>query len=370
MQKLFLFLFLSLFFTPIFAQFANGFSFGTDYSYGKLLKHSAKQTFPVNEPCTAFSIEGMKQTNGKGYWSGLRKYPRVGFSLIYKQYGNDTLLGSALGFFPQLDLFMLRKGKWNIFTRLGYGIAYLNRPYDRLTNTENTAIGSHLNNYTTLGLCAEYKINPYFFVRLGGFVAHSSNGHTRTPNLGLNTATLRVGVHYMLKPAEKPVAFPYEKYPIHKKPIFGLRMGIGMTEVSSVPDGPIYPVYVYSPYLIFNQSGKSRWWTGMEFSFDRSVKDWAKNQEVELNTQEVKYKRFTVYGAHEFMFGRIGVLTELQVYADKVPTNRNFWAAKIGPNVYLLRPHKSQRRNLYAGIYLKAEYFIAQYVEGTMGLTF
>lgn len=370
MQKALLYILFFLFSAPIFAQFANGLSFGADYSYGKLLKHSAKQTFPVNAPCTAISIEGMKQSNGKGYWSGLHGYPRIGFSFLYKKYGNDSLLGSAVGFFPQLDLFILKKEKFNLYTRLCYGVAYLNRPYDRLTNTENTAIGSHLNNYTTVGLCAEYNLNAHIFLRLGGFFAHSSNGHTRTPNLGLNTATLRFGVHYLLKPAEKPVAFPYEKYPVHKKPIFGVRMGIGMTEVSALPDGPIYPVYIYSPFVIFNHSGKSRWWTGMELSFDRSVKDWVKNEEVDTKSKQAIYKHFTVYGAHEFMFGRVGFLTEFQVYADKIPTNKDFWAAKIGPNVYLLRPHKSPRKNLFAGIYLKSHYAIAQYVEGTLGLTF
>ena len=70
MRLIFLYILLSLFSVSVFAQFANGLSFGADYSYGKLLKHSAKQTIPVNEPCTAISIEAMKQSNGKGYWSG------------------------------------------------------------------------------------------------------------------------------------------------------------------------------------------------------------------------------------------------------------------------------------------------------------
>ncbi|MFN0200852.1 MAG: acyloxyacyl hydrolase [Bacteroidia bacterium] len=368
MKQLFLLLFLINISFPLLAQFQNGLTIGADVHYGTLLKHTERQKFTAPDPSYGLSFEVMKQTFGRDYWAELHGYPRLGWGILYKSYGNPDTLGTMISIYPQLDLPVYRGKKLKIFTRMAYSVAYLNKPYNQETNPNNTAIGSRINNYTTVGMIAEYAITPKWWLRAGFNIAHSSNGRVSTPNLGLNTATARLGLSYQVAEANEKQHFPYDKYPLAKKPIFGFRAGAGLTETNTV-NGPTYPIYVYSPFVIFPRSGKSRWFTGFEYSRNQLTSDWVVNQDIEPEKKEAKNLQMSVYGGHEFMFGRVGFQTQLQFYVHELPQSRYFWNAKIGPNVYLLRPHKSPRRNAYIGVYLKTEYFVAQYVDFTVGIT-
>ncbi len=346
-------------------------SIGGNICYGTFLKHSKKQDFEINAPAKGVSIDFMHQSSGKEVWAKLHGRPRAGIGLIYVDYGAPDLLGKAIGLYPQIDIWLIRTPKITLYTRLAFGVSYLTKAYDRVTNVHHTAIGSHINNYTTAGLAAEYRISNRLAIRLGGHFSHSSNGRLRTPNLGINTALINAGVNYRFSPESPPDTFRLPQgYQYSRKPLFGVRGSLGIKE-ASVPNGPFYYVWMLTPHIIFPKNEKHQWETGMEITFDGEVRNaYLNGEDYNIKYTIVKPLHVSVYGGHEFLFGRIGFITQLHLHVFPFLERKNEFYSLIGGKVYLKSFHKYPRNQLYTGIFLKAHYAVAQYPSVILGTTF
>lgn len=354
---------------PLFAQFSQGLTLGADYHYGAFLHHSKKQTFDVPNPSMALSIELLRQTNGSRYWHKAHHFPRFGVGAMYKSYGNDSLLGQGFAIYPQLDVFHVRTKHFRLMTRLAFGFAYLNRPYDRFTNAGNTAIGSRFNNYTMLGFAAEYDIVPNLLIRIGGNVSHSSNGHFRSPNLGLNTAGIQVGLHYRFAPNNVLDTLNLSYYAVSKKVRFGIRYGFAQKE-GNLPDGPFYNIHVFSPYFIFPRSAKRVWLAGAEISTNGESIAWKKDNEHPDPYPFAKTTYISVFGGQEVLWGKVGFMGQFHLYMNPPFKDKNFFFTRIGPTYHFQNPQRHPHFNAYIGLFLKAHYASADYAEGTLGINF
>ena len=349
----------------------DNWSVGANVCYGKFFKHSKKQIFQVNNPATGFSLDFMNQSTGKAMWAKQHKLPRAGLGFIYLNYGAPDTLGKAIGFYPQIDTWLLRTPRFTLYTRMTFGVAYLTKRYDRITNPRNTAIGSHINNYTTIGLSAEYQLTNHLALRAAAHFAHSSNGKLRVPNLGLNTGFLNLGLNYRFS-ADLPldtIALPKD-YVYSQKPLFGLRASIGIKE-ANVANGPFYYVWMLTPHVIFPRNEKHQWEAGAEFTFDGEAREAYLNGEGFGSTNtSIKPWSASVYGGHEFLFGRIGFVSQLHWYLFPFMQPKNEFYTLIGGKIYLNDFHKHPRNQFYTGIFLKSHYTVAQYPSVILGATF
>lgn len=121
--------------------------------------------------------------------------PRHGLSFEARNFGNNDVLGHAfsISFFNQMNLLTTKK---NFFLnlKLTTGLGYLTKTYDEVNNPKNNAIGSHLNPKVTLLVSARQYLNQKFYVDFGIEFNHFSNGSIVTPNLGLNSPSLMLGI--------------------------------------------------------------------------------------------------------------------------------------------------------------------------------
>jgi len=345
---------------------------GSDFHYGVLLKHRPEaMTFELPQPTTAISFELMKQGLGREYWHKLYNYPRFGVAVIGINYGNKEVLGKAFGIHPQVDIPIWRKRKFGMYARLGFGFSIIPTRFDREENTENVAIGSLMNNHTTLGFIAEQGFGDHFVLRIGGSLTHNSNGKVQIPNLGLNTAKLRVGVSYRLEPVSEYVEYDYTEVPAYKKPVANIRVGMGFTE-KNTDGGPRHPILIIAAFATKMSSRRNKWLFGYEASLDMSNRAFLRDQEIpeEEAGLELKVWRHALIGGHEFMFGRFGFMTQAFIYMDPPFAGESSWGAKLGPNLYILAPYKHPRRNFFLGGYLKAHGAIAAFIELTAGASF
>lgn len=370
------FLLLSLFFlfieNPLSAQQSlENWSADLNIGYGKFLKHSRRQTFEVNNPAYGIAIDFMNQSSGKAMWAKLNGRPRTGLGLMYVDYGEPDLLGKAIGVYPQIDIWLLRSRKFTIYTRMAFGLGYLSKRYDRVTNPQNTAIGSRFNNYTTVGLSAEYQLTNHLGIRVAAHVSHSSNGRLRVPNLGINTGMIQIGVNYrMSEPMLKDTFQIAANYEYSRKALFGLRGSLGIKE-ASVENGPFYYVWMITPHVIFPRNEKHQWETGAEITFDGEIQERNLNGEDYTSTHILLEPwKASVYGGHEFLFGRMGFITQLHIHLFPFMEKKNEFYTLIGGKIYLKSFHKHPRNQFYTGIFLKAHYAVAQYPSLILGGTF
>lgn len=345
---------------------------GAEYFGGKTYLHSPDMRFVIPDRPWGISAEAMFQTQGNRYWHEMYGNPRIGLQVVFKSFGNDSILGHAIGLVPLIDLPVLRTQIGNCWFRFGFGADFITKPYDRITNYNNNAIGTYLNNMTYLGFIWETPLSSKWRVRLGATFTHTSNGAVIMPNLGLNTADWRIGLVYKQDPTAEKQTVSYQKTPLERKVIWNLRFGVG-AEQFKVPDGPTYPVYIVSVFASHQIGRGSKLNLGLEWNY------YPANHAFNLNlgippediTAQFKASRVSVNMGHELMFGQVGFLVSLFMYVDHPFEGDGWYGNKLGPVFYLKKPHeKGRRRNVFIAGMMKSHGFVADYIEAVIGYSF
>lgn len=91
--------------------------------------------------------------------------------------------------------------EWNLGLAMGWN------PYNAVDNVSNLVIGSKVTAYIDADFYLSYRLSRQLDFNIGVSVTHYSNGNTKFPNAGLNTAGIRAGLaYYMNRPtSEAPV---------------------------------------------------------------------------------------------------------------------------------------------------------------------
>jgi hypothetical protein len=166
-------------------------------NYGFMVNHHLEMKI-FNAHFPSFEINLGKETYGRERWQAEYGYPFIGVSYWYSQMGNSEFLGSANAVFPYVNYPIVRNQKHELNFRVGLGLAYLTKRFERLENYKYIAIGSHLN--AAINLMAEYRwrFNPRMNAAVGVALMHFSNGSTKTPNYGINTPSINLAFAYRL----------------------------------------------------------------------------------------------------------------------------------------------------------------------------
>jgi hypothetical protein len=337
-----------------------------DAFQGNTLRHRETMVFALPNPARALSFEVGRQTSGTRDWHQWYGYPRLGWTMWVLDYGNTPVLGKSYSLHPFLDFFLIRKKRFNLVARLAFGLTWIDNIYHRVENRENNAIGSHLNNHTSLGMMGELALSEKWQLRFGGSLNHNSNAKLQVPNLGLNTTTLRVGATYRLTPTPDFVKREYDFQPFWR---FHARLGLAMTE-DKIAEGPKYPIWMGVLFASRTFSPKNRLFFGYEYTFDRSVQEFLRNHGTREPNPSLRFERHAILLGHEFLIGQVGMMTQGFMYLNPPFEGKNFWGLKLGPKYDLFHPLRKSRFNVFAGIYLKTHYAIATHVETSLGVSF
>ena len=139
----------------------------------------------------------------------------------------DTYQGIGIGwneFNPQLgnpvSVFLLQGARiaslsnrlalnyeWNLGLTFGW------KPYDEIDNPDNKLIGSSVTAYIGFDLYLRWIASRHVDLNFGLNVTHYSNGNTQFPNLGLNTAALRIGAAYYINRHSPRLLYRHEAMP-------------------------------------------------------------------------------------------------------------------------------------------------------------
>ncbi|GHV08229.1 hypothetical protein FACS1894160_2180 [Bacteroidia bacterium] len=164
--------------------------------YGTLLNHSNKVK-RINEGA-AYGGEFfvLRQTYGENAWNEFFNNPAFGISYLLLDTGSPSYTGYSHCLIPFAEFHLLNNQKpFNLNLRLGCGVGYVEKIYDRDTNPLNLAIGSHFNAAVNVQLQATYRCKDWSLFA-GGGINHLSNGVFRIPNAGLNVLTAFAGFNY------------------------------------------------------------------------------------------------------------------------------------------------------------------------------
>lgn len=156
---------------------------------GFLMAHRKTIHHLVKDRNNAFELEISTQDVSDNTWSKIYRHPSRGFSFMYHNFGYEEVLGSSITLFRFTKFPIYQSERFGFLDfRLGNGISYITKKYDKHQNKKNIAIGSHLNGFVNLQFSWSKRIDK-FFLGAGVDFSHASNAKLKTPNLGLNTLT-------------------------------------------------------------------------------------------------------------------------------------------------------------------------------------
>lgn len=324
---------------------------------------------PYKRHYPSFEISILKATYGRTRWEYKYNYPLIGIAYWYSDMGGTHVLGSAHALFPYINFPLLGREGFNVFFRLGVGIGYLTRPYDRNDNYQNLAIGSHINGAVNLMFEARWRLGDKFMGAVGLGWAHFSNGSVKSPNYGINIPCATAALAYRLSRENPylrkkllPELIPFE-FDGHKTVQLDVSAGFGVKDMqATLGVGNRYPVVIVFGNLLWPVSYKSRFGGGLDLSYDASD-----NKILELHDIEVRSQfhiiKAGLTAAYEMEFSRMSIMLNLGSYIAGLDKSDGYVYEKLG-----LRYGFTDK--LFASLVLKAHYARADYVTLGMGYRF
>lgn len=154
------------------------------------------------EPVSRASIYalrlGWRKADDK-YWHYAYKRPEVGIGLEYLDIHNDEEIGNPWSAYTFIEAGLIDRKRFRLALTVDFGLSYFWRPYNTQTNDKNLALGSVLNYHVGLGFRSNIFLTENISAVLATILNHHSNGAVTKPNLGINMASVEVGLKYNWK---------------------------------------------------------------------------------------------------------------------------------------------------------------------------
>jgi len=256
-------------------------------NYGFMINHHLEMKI-FNAHFPSFEINLGKETYGRERWQAMYGYPFIGISYWYSQMGNSKFLGSANAVFPYVNYPIIRNRKHELNFRVGLGLAYLTKRFDRFENYKYIAIG--------------WRFNPRMNAAMGIALMHFSNGSTKTPNYGINTPSINLAFAYRLSKENSylnkkimPSLYTFE-FPGVKSIDFSLGATAAYKDMGS-EYGRTFMIYNFFGTVVKQFSFKSSAGVGFDLTYDESDFYLAdlKKVEYEYNRELLRFGIGPVY---------------------------------------------------------------------------
>lgn len=331
--------------------------------YGFIIAHRKTLANLIKSHIPAGEINLSVHTNGEKNWERFYHLPEKGIGIMYAYLGNPKQLGNAFGIFPFVN-FPLNPGrKFKLYIRSSDGIGVVTNPYDRITNHKNSIIGSRLNAFINLRLNSVFFPAKKIKIETGIGLTHLSNGSWAKPNLGINIATINIGIGFM---ASEIKNFPVQEVKGEKvvapQSFFTVITAAGPNE-SGKPNGEKYAGFsVYAAWWK-NVSPKSRFCVGADLFYEFANLAEAEYDTLFNTNNPFNNFQFGIRSGYELVVGKIGLPLEMGLYLfNKHPFEGPIYH-RIGIRYYV-------NKHLIFNYSLKTHWVTAELLEFGVGWRF
>ena len=335
-------------------------------NYGFLIAHHVEMEI-FNRHFPAFEFAISKASYGKSQWESFYNYPTMGVAYYNAWLGSSNDLGQAHALYPFISFPLQKNHKQELNFRLGAGLAYLTKKFDRLTNYKYNAIGSHLN--AAVNLMVEYRWKPVHYLQLSAGIQlmHFSNGSLKTPNFGLNIPSVSVGAAFRLNKEQQSIQRRLRPdltmYEFDGKNFLEVKIGtiFGLKQTGDT-DGEKFNVYAGFVSVMKSLEYKHKVGVCFDLSWDGSDALLVNR----FNTEPYNKNELTKPGiaaAYELVLARTSFAFNLGFYLGGKDKSEGMTYYKVGIQ-YLI--HK----NLFANLTLKTHFARADYLGLGLGYRF
>lgn len=328
---------------------------------GNVLPHTT-DLYHLRGHADGVFVSLLKQTHGKDEWHSAYNFPDYGAYFEYQNYNND-FLGKVYAAGAQYNFYFLKR---NLELKLAQGIGYATNPYDKVTNSKNKAFGSTLMANTNIGLFYKKEnIIDKVGLQVGFLFTHFSNGRTKSPNSGINSFLLNIGVNYDFSNTINRKIDTLAIKKNFREPIkYNFVVRTGFNESPIIGSGQ-YPFYHIGFFVDKRFNRKSALQLGTELFLTNSFKDFIEyksNAYPELNIDpNTDYKRVGVFVGYEMFVNKISLEAQVGYYIYRPFVNDIALYDRVGFK-YHFNP------KLFASFSVKTHMFLAEALEFGVGV--
>lgn len=360
--------------------------FENNFYFGKIVKNYP--VFPALDWAYLNECNIAIQTNGEKYWHKHYFYPQIGVGVLFGSTGNPEVIGTTFSLYPTFTIATKPASKSTVLFRMGLGTAYFSKTFHPIHNSENLLIGSSVTGSAMASINYKITINPKNAIFFGLATYHFSNGHYQIPNVGINIIALNAGWHYISK-VQKQVEKSKLKM-IDRKLSYHIQGGFGVHEFAgtvSATGGAKYPVYCGGIFVSKRVSAVNSVQLGLFGNYHTGFYDYITSHDFYSTHQRRHAFTGVFFLGHEFIMGKFAFVTQgglywynpfkkafleqqlrkkltVKNYLDLVNTN------KLGFKYYFKKFEMGRIQGLYSGIYIKANFGQADFVEYSCGFVF
>jgi hypothetical protein len=314
------------------------------YQHGGFIPSGAEGVrYIESNPFDAIDIRYGLTGYGRKKWQQMHHYPTFGIGVTKFFFQPPTnIFGNPFATYLFYNEPVVQFKKSKIAYDFDVGLSYGWKPYDSLSNPDQTAIGSSVNFVFMLSLQYEFKISNQWDGIIGANVNHMSNGRIVSPNRGVNLYAANVSLRYRLKPARPkhfcgsdlnsspPPNIHNDIDPFKSMVEFYGVVSAGVATTLKDKDNHIY--YLTSSLALdvakhYRYSGK--FGAGLDLFYDGSLKEEYTSTYPSGNIPPHLLYWPGVHLSHEYMVHRWTLVTQTG-FNLKVPKNKGLWYGRIG----------------------------------------
>lgn len=285
-------------------SFFNYSSFGAQYYYGTSIGH----TFDRIRDSRPYSGElfYQRQIGVSPFWNHTKRLPQWGLGLSATHAGSQYV-GKIVCIYPFVKLPVYTVGPLQGNLRFGFGAAWVEKPYDKVTNPEDLLLSQRISSHANISFQNEVRLSSHHFINVTGMFYHVSNAKTSLPNLGINIPSVSLGYRYAFNGETRKPSFINDS--LDKKFFKKIFLTAGVKQMQ-VPDSSYYLVEVLSGEIGKQLSYSSTVSIGVYITHDESVK----TDPLVKHLGAVKNSQVAVYGSYEYNLGRLSIPVQFGVF--------------------------------------------------------
>ncbi len=208
---------------------------------------------------------------------------------------------------------MIKRDKFVCYYKWGTGIGLVSKPFDRVDNYKNTAIGSKVNMFASLLLEARFKIRDRTWLTSGFSFSHFSNAAIAVPNLGINIPGLNIGIQYQVgdyKTHLKKDSMPDTDRKIH----YLVYSAPGIREIHPAGGKKYATGHIFIEGAKFVDK-RRKLGLGLDAFYDDSnIEVHNRDTMREQIVNRTYFMKLGMHLSHELVFGRYSALVQMGVY--------------------------------------------------------
>ena len=360
----------------------NAFYIKPELLVGKTIPSYELFTRKIPKTVLGVSLFRNNYDSGKR-WQQILNYPKTGVSVYVTDYGDENK-GRSITILPYIDFFVDRKKQYSL--KFAFGTSYFTKQYDVNKNPDFKAISTKFTWSLQAGIYRSFLLKNKREMFLGLVYFHHSNGHTKLPNEGFNTASISVSTDFKISKTKQIIDNPKKLNPKKFSGTFiGIRYGKGF-HVLQESVNEIKQVDVFSVTGGLYYKDIVRLSIGATYRFYQHYYDYIVQNQLPEFIDNPKKNASNIYvsvGA-ELLLGNIGIDWEggLNLYKPFYKTHyqldgaelgfkyhlKKLFLGRLGMKLYAISTAKKPKYNIYLAGNINSNLSQADFSEISIGI--